>query len=195
MPPSYGISLSSRTIVPHRIADADLHHIMKMQVINLVTVILHPLFSQVPAPDIFPALHKSGTPFSSFFFLLIQPPPRNSNSIIPCTVFSYKQTCRTCHSSVPFVCMETKNCRKSFSFKISFDSFLSSDRIFYHASFSESSPEIPAARLLCRKSHARFRPRRRSSFLPPPDTSCRCPGTDPSPDKNVIYFCLTVMLS
>ena len=89
---------------------------------------------EVPAPDIFPALHKAVLHFI-FFFLLIQPPPRNSNSIIPCTVFSYKQTCRTCHSSVPFVCMETKNCRKSFSFKISFDSFLSSDRTFLSCFF------------------------------------------------------------
>ena len=35
----------------------------------------------------------------------------------------------------PSYAWKQKNCRKSFSFKISFDSFLSSDRIFYHASF------------------------------------------------------------
>ena len=48
------------------IADADLHHIMKMQVINLVTVILHPLSPRSASTGHFPALHKAVLHFHLF---------------------------------------------------------------------------------------------------------------------------------
>lgn len=86
--------------------------------------------------------------------------------------------------NLPLICSLRMHGNKKTAEKASLSKSLSTvsfplTEFFIMLLFSESSPEIPAARLLCRKSHARFRPRRRSSFLPPPDTSCRCPGTDP----------------
>ena len=115
------------------IADADLHHIMKMQVINLITVVLYPFFAQKRQHrTFFRHFIKAVLHFHLFLAAHTATP---LEIVTPSYHVLFFPTSKPATHLFPSYAWKQKNCRKSFSFKISFDSFLSSDRIFYHASF------------------------------------------------------------